>query len=84
MLVERLLGYPGFAVAIPPGISREQAIEMVASSDWAQNIAKAQTSIVLFGTPTPPPTMTEEERRYFERGVKNYSRYVAMGFLGLR
>ncbi|RLC63800.1 MAG: hypothetical protein DRI01_04555 [Chloroflexi bacterium] len=69
---------------IPPGTSTEQAVEIVATSDWAQNIARAQASIALFGTPEPPAQMSPEERAIYERLVKNYARYVAMGFLGLR
>ncbi|MEM2455178.1 MAG: hypothetical protein QXN21_04475 [Candidatus Bathyarchaeia archaeon] len=73
-LIDMLSGLTG-QVALPPGVTPEQAIEVVAKSEWARRLAEGVCGPGYAGF-TPG---TEE----FERCVYNVSHRVAARVLGL-
>jgi len=60
-------------VALPPGITREEAIEVVASSEWAQNLAAGWLNKFF-------PEMTPGTPEY-ERKKAEIARVVAAGIV---
>jgi len=68
-------GLFGQAVELPPGVSPEQAIEVVASSEWARKLAE--------GVCGPKYAGFTPGTREFEQCVYNVSHKVAARVLGL-
>ena len=73
-ILGKLQGLQGQA-ALPPGVTSEQAIEIVANSAWARNLAEGVCGSKYVGfTPGTPE---------YERCVYNVSHRVAAAVLGL-
>jgi len=71
----RILGLRGrmrLAAVLPPGGTEEEAIELIASSDWARNWAKGIAELAGYREGTPE----------YNEVVERLSKYVARRFLG--
>ena len=71
-LVE-LLGLDPPQVVLPPGVTEEQAVAIMATTSWAKNWAEGIAKLAGFKPSTP---------RYHTQ-VKRLSEFVARRFLGL-
>jgi len=60
------------AAVLPPGVTEEEAIELVASSDWARNWAEGIAKLAGLKPGT----------KEFEEQVERLSKFVARRFLG--